>query len=285
MLSSAGDLERRETARRYLEATEHWLRRLIHYQLSNAYGPQYFGAQLDATTPVIKPAIREQVARRRAADPTRFAQDVDATTLGEAIAIALHPRLYSEHFRLALSGAFPDGREEAQTFLSRLEAHRNQLAHGGSCSARVLEQCVCYSNDVIDSLKAFYREKNLDRIFDVPTFTRVVDNKGNDIRFSGPAKDGLHSLDFRDRGDLYPGDTLILEAEVDETFEGYTVRWMSFNGDRSTGLRWELPVELKHVGNQMIIRGEVVSREQWHKLDQGCDDRFDLRYRVLPPQQ
>jgi hypothetical protein len=166
-----------------------------------------------------------------------------------------------------------------------LESHRNLLAHGGACSARILEQCVCYSNDVIDSLKAQFLEMNLNREFNVATFTRVMDNKGNDVHFTAPGAGGMHHLDFRtsSNGDLYPGETLILEVEIDESFSDYMMRWMSFNGDRGDGLRWELPIGLNHVGHQMIIRGEVASREPWHKLDNGCDDRFDIRYRVLPP--
>jgi hypothetical protein len=279
------EAERREVARRHLEAAETWLRRFIRHELSEAHGPDFFRQQLSDGSPIVKPAIREQVEWRRAAEPARFTSDIDATTFGQAISIVLHPRLYPDHFRTGMARAFPDGREEAQTFLSRLEAHRNLIAHGGTCSSRVLEQCICYSNDLIDSLKAHFLEINLDKIFNVPTFTRVVDNKGNDVRFAEPGAGGMHHLDFRTglNGDLYPGETLVLEVEVDESFEGYTVRWMSFSNDRGVGMRWELPIELRHVGHQLIIRGEVASREEWHKLDQGCDDRFDLRYRVLPP--
>ncbi len=169
--------------------------------------------------------------------------------------------------------------------MTRLKGHRNKLAHGGTCSTRDLEQSACYSNDLIDSIKEFFREKNMDRLFNVPTFTRVVDNKGNDIRFTAPNESGYRSLDFRSgpNGDLYPGDKLLLEAEVDESFHGYTVRWISFRGDYGEGLKWELSIGLKHIGDQLIIRAEVVSGEAWHKLDNECDDRLDIRYRVLPP--
>src|SRR5947209_14230771 len=165
------EAERREVARRQLDALEAWLRRFIRHQLTESFGPDFFHGQLPGGVAIVGRAIREQVERRRAAEPSRFGSNVEAMTLGESISIVLHPRLYADRFRAGLIRAFPDGVEEARTFLSRLEAHRNLLAHGGACSGRVLEQCVCYSNDVIDSLKAHFLEVNLSREFNVPTFT------------------------------------------------------------------------------------------------------------------
>lgn len=157
------DTERRDLARRHLDSSEAWLRRFIRHQLTLAYGPDFFRGALPDGTLIVKSAIREQVDRRRAAEPTRFNSDVDALTFGEAISIVLHPRLFAEHFRTGVLLAFPDGVEEARTFLTRLERHRNLLAHGGACSTRVLEQCICYSNDLIESLKDIFWRPTWDR--------------------------------------------------------------------------------------------------------------------------
>jgi hypothetical protein len=278
------EVDCREIARRHLDSAEAWLRRLIDHQLSAAFGANYWDAKTTAGAPVISQRLRKAVAERRRAEPNRYTRNIDATQFDEAIKVVLHPELYGGHFRLALALAYPDGEAEARTFLSRLNDHRNRIAHGRTCSQRDLEQCVCYSNDLADSLKAFFRNQNMARTFNVPTFTRVVDNRGNEFHLS-PTPDGQGQfIDVRARGkgELYPGDELVIEAEVDQSFSGYTVQWMTFNGDRGTGPIARLTIEPKHVGVQMDVRFEVVSAEQWHKL-LGCDDRLDLRYRVLPP--
>jgi hypothetical protein len=226
------------------------------------------------------------VAERRATEPTRYSRNIDATQFSETIGIVLHPQLYPVYFRTALATAYPDGENEARTFLSRLNDHRNRMAHGGTCSQRDFEQCVCYANDLVDSIKAFFRDQQMERTFNVPTFSRLVDNRGNEVHLN-PTKPNMEMqhFDFREtgKGELYPGDELVIEVEVDESFSDYAVRWMTFNGDNGHGKIMRLPIEPKHVGLYLVIRFEVVSGEQWHKLHGGCDDRLELRYRVLPP--
>jgi hypothetical protein len=48
------------------------------------------------------------------------------------------------------------------------------------------------------------------------------------------------------------------------------------------GANLDLQILPKHVGEIMDVRFEVTSAEEWHRLF-GCDDRLDVRYRVLPP--
>ena len=124
------------------------------------------------------------------------------------------------------------------------------------------------------------------RQFNVPTFTRLVDNMGNERNFTGPEPFVCH-IDMRTgaHGHLYVGDTLIVELEVDESFDGYSVPWFTFSTpqDRGEGKRIELPIQVKHVGEQLILCLQVVSKEQWHRLEGRYDDRIDLIYRVLPP--
>jgi hypothetical protein len=218
------EAERREIARRHLDSAEAWLRRIIDYQLSAAFGANYWDAIMPSGTPVISQRFRKAVAERRAAEPDRYTRNVDATQFDEAADLILHPQLYPDHFRAALTFAYPDGASEARTFLSRLNDHRNRIAHGGTCSGRDLEQCVCYSNDLIDSLKAFFRTQNMARTFNVPTFVRAVDNRGNEFHLSPNADDQGQFIDVRIKGtgDLHPGDELVIEAEVDQSFSGYT---------------------------------------------------------------
>jgi hypothetical protein len=277
--------ERRDAARKHLDSAEAWLRAIIDRQLQTAFGNAYFSASLLTGTAVIPKSIRERATGRVAQEPARFPRMIDATELGDAIKIVLHPELYATFFREPLRHAYPDGEAEARTFLTRLETHRNKFAHGGVCSTREFEQCACYSNDLIDSIKLFFQEINMARTFNVPTFTRVFDNKGNNFHLNPRPEDQHQLIDIRTRGngDLYPGDELVIEVEVDESFSGWSVRWLTFNNETGFGTIVHLPIKNKHVGAQMDIRLELVSAESWHKLSGGCDDRLDLRYRVLPP--
>ncbi|MET4147770.1 MULTISPECIES: hypothetical protein [unclassified Bradyrhizobium] len=277
--------ERRELARRYLDSAESWLRRLIESKLPNRFGPNYLAPDEAGGCKAISKDIRRQIATRFESDRARFARVIDAADLGHAVTIALHPELYRENFREALNEAFPDGPSEARTFLNRLEAIRNKLAHGGTCSDRDYERAVCYSNDLIDSIKQHFKEQNMERQFNVPTFTRVVDNRGNDFHLTHGPNQQMHFVDVRQQGngDLYVGDELVVEAEVDPNFSVYNVDWMTFNGDIGQDSPMRLKIDMKHVGLELIVRFNVRSSEPWHRLFNGIDDMVELRYRVLPP--
>lgn len=279
------EAERRERARRYLDSAESWLRRLIEAKLPNRFGSNYLGLDEAGGCKAISKDIRRQITMRFESDRTRFARVIDAADLGHVITIVLHPELYPANFRDALQIAFPDGPAEARSFLNRLEEIRNKLAHGGTCSDRDHERAVCYSNDLIDSIKQHFKEQNMERQFNVPTFTRVVDNRGNDFHLAHDPGQNMHFVDVRQQGqgDLYVGDELIVEAEVDTNFTGYTIDWMSFSGDSGHGSPMRLIIGMKHVGLQLIIRFNVRSSELWHRLHGGIDDMVELHYRVLPP--
>ena len=137
------ELERKDIARRYLDAAEAWLRRLIDVELTATYGSGYLADGATGTCPEISKNTRERINGRYNSNPSRFPRLIDAADLGDAIRIVLKHALYRAVFRDALDEAFPDGDAEARTFLNRLEAIRNQLAHGGTCSDRDLERSVC----------------------------------------------------------------------------------------------------------------------------------------------
>ena len=155
MYADLSESERRELARRALDAAESWIRKIVDQQLSRAHGANYFDTQLAGDTPVIPKKVRNQARFRIQKEPGRFERPIDALTFGELTTIGLHPEHYKTHFRQALDGAYPDGAAEARTFLSRLEDYRNQIAHQGTCSLRELERCVCYSNDLAGLIKGF----------------------------------------------------------------------------------------------------------------------------------
>ncbi|MCK1497994.1 hypothetical protein [Bradyrhizobium sp. 188] len=277
--------ERKDLARRHLDSAESWLRRLIESKLPNSFGQNYLGSDEVGGCRLISKEIRRQIYSRYESDRSRFPRLIDAADIGHAIVIVLHPELYPANFRDALQQAYPDGTAEARTFLHRLEKIRNKLAHGGTCSDRDLERAVCYSNDLIDSIKHHFKEQNMERQFNVPTFIRVADNRGNVFHLTSAPDQQMHFIDVRQQGngDLYVGDELVVEAEVDPSFTGYSLEWMTFSGDVGQGSPMRLQIDLKHVGLQFDVRFNVRSSEQWHRLHGGIDDMLDLRYRVLPP--
>jgi hypothetical protein len=278
------EAERKEIARRHLDATEAWLRRVIERLMVPRFGEAYLAPGEQGSCSHIAISTRRDIAARYESDPPRFPRKIDAANLGHAIKIVLHPDLYPTVFKPALKHAFPDGSDEARTFFVRLEKIRNQIAHGGTCSERDLERCVCYSGDVVDSLKTYFREANLEQEFNVPTFIRMVDNKGHDVHFGTDR--GTHlfvSFLEKETGTLRHGDELQIEVEVDPTFVNYKVEWMTFKGEKGSGTLFKVRLGDLHVGNSYDIRFTVTSDKPWHRMQGGNDDMLDIRYRVLPP--
>lgn len=283
MYSYLEESERRELARRYLDSAESWLRRIVHHQLAATYGDNYFA---DVETSVVPKRIRHDAQIRRAKEPDRFPRWIDATTFGQLTTLLLHPALFGAHFREPLAVAYPDGQVEARTFLDRLEKLRNKLAHGSTCSVRELEQAVCYSNDLVDSLRGFYVSQNRQRVFNVPMITKFVDSLGNELHPPLDRDDHVvfspkHHGGYRD---LEVGQTLDIEVEVDQTFDpsGYVILWDQSINRIGTGHKLTLPITVKHVGEDLHIECRVRSNKEWHRLGMD-DDRLLVVYRVLPP--
>ena len=200
------ELERKDLARRYLDGAEAWLRRLIDVELTAAHGSGYLADGAAGTCSEISKKTRERINGRYSSDPDRFPRLIDAADLGDAIKIVLEKNLFRNVFRDALVDAFPEGSAEALTFLNRLETIRNKLAHGGTCSDRDLERSICYSNDVTDFIKTHFRRKGMEKEFNVPTFIRVSDNRGNEFHFSPKPHSQFVDVRTTGKGDLYVGE-------------------------------------------------------------------------------
>lgn len=280
------ELVRRDHARRSLDAAEYWLRRIISLLMKQKFGDDFLDAKLPNGDAVLGVGRLQQMKDRFARDKQKFPSIIDAAMFEDVIAIVLHPNLYKDVFRDALSSAYPDGVEEARTFLGRMLAHRNALSHGGVCSIRMAEQCSCYSNDLIDSLKSFLAERNMERQFNVPMFTRFKDSFGNDLRFNNDNREHV-AFDARQGGkarDIEVGETLILEVEVDESFaaDAYELEWRA-PGLRSVGPVLKFQVAAEHVGQALTVSCILRSKKEWHRLGNGNDDVLHVLYRVLPP--
>lgn len=288
MLENLTDDRIRSRCRDTLESLEHWLRRLIDEVLGKAYG-DYFSHMDAAGNRLIKKAIVDSLEDRVSREPTRYLRKIDAVLLSDAIDIICNPRLYP-HFAQALQQAFPDGCHEARTFLVRLLDPRNRLAHAHPISLRQGEQVICYSNDTIDSLKAYYGRVGMDQEFNVPLILRVNDSFGNSFhrdQMSPFLKGGVSKDLQQPQYYLWPGDLLTVEVEVDPTFDPstYTVTWASakgLEGPPPVGRRAVVKILERHIGLSFDIQCSIATKNDWHRMLKGIDDYLILTYRVLP---
>ena len=268
--------EIRSLVRHQLETLERWLRRLVDDALRAHYGDAF------AALP-IKQDIKRQVAERRARDPQRYPRDVDALLFNDLVTITCHPQVYP-HFTDALQDAFPDGRAEARTFLERIIEARNPLAHANDITSHQAFRVMCYSADVIESLKAYYTRNNLAKTYNAPSFLRVWDSLGN----SGQIEN-TQGCEFRFKEtSLRPGDTLQLEVQPDESFaeDSYRIEWTVCNvqrGERGSGRSFSFTLEDRHVTQDGLpIRVTIIAYRNWHRHGT-YDAMFHVFYPVLPP--
>jgi hypothetical protein len=285
------DDERRSYCRREIEALELWLRRLVHETFSAAYGAAY----LDATGPdgnrLFKSETARQVAARRTADPARYPRPVDATHLDDLVNVICKPESYKGHFRSALQSAFPQGAEEARTFLDRIVTTRHKLSHATPITAHDAARVICYTQDVVGSLKEHYAAMNIEREYNVPMIIKVVDSYGNVFHAAEIKRNrtgtGTCRLDDRVSGQLRPGNRLSLEIEVDPTFErtSYQVSWIWKGNSSKKFVNVDhviINIEKIHVNPQFLIHCFVTSNRDWHRLGD-YDDSVTMVYMVLPP--
>jgi hypothetical protein len=268
------------------------LRRLIDDKLSHKYGANYLEAKDELGKNVINARLRRDLAERKSKEPKRYPRHIDAAMLDSEIDILCNPVLYKAHFKEALHDAFPDGCDEARTFLRRLLPPRNALSHANPISVRQAERVLCYAHDVIDCLKEFYKKQNVETEYNVPTILLLRDSFGHLVHRSEMIETGVGCLYTTPSGDparyLRPGDTLSLEVEVDPTFPSadYDLHW-KVAGRRAVVLKNRptqlvLRVQLEHVGEVLYIESELVTKRGWHRCGD-YDDSIEIHYKVLPP--
>ncbi len=284
------DNQIRSACKERIEALEHWLRRLIDDLLTKEYGD--FFSYLDTSGDrIIRKKLVEQIEARRIAEPGRYPRKIDAVLLDDAIDIICNERLFNTHFKTPLSQAFPDGHAEARTFITRLLRPRNHLSHANGISLRQAEQVVCYSNDIIESIKQFYRDLGMQQDFNVPLILKMSDSFGNTFTRSqfSPVHDGGIFMSFNERKEflLRPGDLLTIEVEVDPSFDPseYRVTWDSAKGLESAkeGTKVVVPITNRQVGQMFDLQCRVTSNNDWHRMHMGADDFLFITYTVLPP--
>ena len=218
-LHSVPDVELRDHCKRAIEGLEYWLRRLIDQELTTRYGANYLDAIEAGSQRVIRNEIAQRLKSFRDAQPTRYSRPIDAALLNDEIDIICKASLFNNCFKDALFAAFPHGNDEARVFLERLLAPRNALYHANPVSVHDAYRVLCYTTDVIESLKAYYLQENMAQEFNVPTVIQVRDSKGHVVHFSDPQRIVGHA-DFSNDPLSYLrcGDTISIEVEIDPSF-------------------------------------------------------------------
>lgn len=294
-LNGLPEKDLRDHCRRAIENLESWLRRLIHDEFRGSYGESY----LDAKSPngidfIVSRKLANPMLGRQSAEPARYARPIDAALLENLIDLICNPELYPKHFRQPLVEVFPVGREQALAVLVKLVSPRNALSHAGPLSVRQAEQIICYSGDVISSLKSFYASKNMGSEFNVPSIIKFSDSFGN-VFHSSQFEEGGAGLRFvltkeKTFGDLRVGETLSMEVEIDPTFARgeYFVSWPTSghgsiqNAAGMNSTKFVLAIDERCVMENFLISVIIRTGRPWHRWGD-YDDMFAASYRVLPP--
>jgi hypothetical protein len=289
-LHSISEVELRDHCKRAIEGLELWLRRLIDDQFSAAFGSDYVNAQKPNGDRLIRGSLARELLDRQAKEPERFPRAIDAAFLEDQIDLICNPDHYRTWFGDALEGAFGPGADRLKEMLGRLVRHRNALYHANAISVHEAYRVLCYSMDVIQSLKDYYARVGKAQEYNAPTIVRISDSLGHVVNL-GQQRRGPGMVDYSNdpSAHLRCGDTLSIEVEVDPSFDAseYDIRWSIANlpappAPNILGKRFVLRLAELHVSTRFCAVCWVTSKKSWHKLG-SVDDQVDIAYRVLPP--
>ncbi len=289
LFSQLKEEEKRSICKKEIENLENWLRRLAHELLSKEYGKNYLEHKDDNNNYLISRKIMQDVKNRIKQESERFPRCIDAFFLSDLIYIICRDDLYNKFFKDPLSKAFPNGNNEARTFLERLVTPRNALSHAHPISDRQAEQVICYSHDIIDSIKEYYVKMGTEYEYNVPRIIKVTDSFGNIIHSNEIEGRTLNNwpLYKNHKNDLLPGDSLGIEIEIDPSFDpsSYTIKWhINYRNIEKYNNKIKISFELetKHVKTLFSVGCKIISNKTWHKHGT-YDAKIDILYKVLPP--
>lgn len=234
-LNNIEDKNIRAYGKEYIESLEYWLRMIIDRELRENYGPDYINAKDVEGKFLLNKSIRDEIERNYNSEKSRYSRPIDACLLKTEIKIVTRPHLFESYFQKYFQLNFKIGREMLLEILNRLIYPRNCLYHSNPISIRALEQIICYSNDIIDSIKHYYKKNNMNEEFNVPKILKITDSFGNSQFREQFNPNNIRSpnISFIDPNYyLYPGDKLKIEIEMDPTFnrDEYTIGWGSAKG-------------------------------------------------------
>lgn len=288
MFYSIPEDELRSICRVNIEAFEKWARTIIHNELKNNLGENYFDMELSPNVPVVKKSIRDKTSAMIRNQPQRFHRKIDTLFLDEIIYLLCRNDLYKRFFKNFLDLVYPDGNSEARTYLNRLIPIRNCLSHSNSISVRDAERCICYTNDFIDGVKQYFYEKGEEQVFNTPNAIKLNDSLGNEFQLN---KDkSYESLHINRTGtsqlyQFYIGEKYSAWLTLDPSYglEQYIFNW-SIEGGKYLGNDSRLDIEITEdmAGEKCVIYCTIKSTKSWHRYS-GYDQQFGIVFQVLPP--
>lgn len=278
--------EIRSFSRQTLETLEYWLRQIIEEGMNKAYGSNYLDAVDLGGSPILSVKRIGQIKERHNSEKDRYIRLIDAALLDDIISIICHPSLYNTIFKDYFIRGYPNGVNELRTVLNKLIEPRNRLSHANPITHRQAEQVICYSNDIIDSIKFFYSQNNMHTEFNVPRIIRFKDSFGNEVHFDKSNNMAMANFQNVKENYLRPGDTLGIEIEIDSSFseDEYTMTWRAIKKipDFGNSKKISLLIEEHHIGTELNIQCVIQSNKSWHRMQDGYDDLLLVWYKVLP---
>jgi hypothetical protein len=124
--------------------------------MTSAYGGNYLDAVDNGGSSILPLKRVTSIKDRQAAEKERYKRVIDAALLDDLITIICHPSLYKPIFIKYFQASFPNGVNELRNVLNKLIDPRNRLSHANPITHRQAEQVICYSHDIIDSIKNYY---------------------------------------------------------------------------------------------------------------------------------
>jgi hypothetical protein len=275
-LHSTPEAELREHCKRAIEGLEAWLRRLINDRFSAEFGPDYISAKKPNGDNLIRASLVKDLVERRNKEPNRFARVIDAALLDDQIGLICNPEHYAKYFKDALDGAIGNGGAHLREMLGRLVTPRNALYHANPISVHEAYRILCYSMDVVQSLKDHYAGVGMAQQYNVPTVIRVSDSLGRVVHLSdgNRSPQGFGMVDYSNNPSAYLrcNDTLSIEVDIDPSFDSseYDIQWTIANlpgpVPHTTGRKFTLKLSERYVSTRLCAVCRVISKKNWHKI-------------------
>jgi hypothetical protein len=266
-----------------------WLRRLIDDIFLKNYGENYFNHTLSNGSNLFSAKIKKEINDRILTDSKRFTRPIDACLLETEIKIITNPKFYKDFFNEVFSISFTKGNSEMlRILMTSLVNPRNKLYHANPISVREAEKIVCYSNDIIDCIKEYYKKNKMSEEFNVPLILKYKDSFVNTIYIKnfGSTLVGVNHIDLSKKSDfiLRPSNKISIEVEIDSSFEKdfYDLTWSPKTEIEQTENHYSYQIQNKDIGEDFTISLKLVTKNEWHRK-MGWDDYLVIRFKVLPP--
>ncbi len=278
--------ELRSYCRTSIESLEKWARIVINEELSSKYGNDYFEAKMQNGDPVIKKSINDKAIAMLEKHPDRFRGKIDTLFLEEIIYVLCKVQLYKDVFKIVLDNIYPDGCDEARTYLKRLVPIRNKLSHSNPISIREAERVICYCNDFVDGIKGYFEKKGMGNMFNVPHAIRLNDSLGNEYLLKNDDYPEIVRIKntYGEIKKFAVNDNYSLWVTMDPSFEkeDYDITWLINSKGLSKEERVCIQFDESMVGKNVYITCKIVQNKTWHKYNIE-DHRILIEISVLPP--